>query len=159
MNSCDACNQDDSKCIRDRCIKCCECGRDLTIKKKPKTMKLYVDYCPRCPRPATENRSYGHGPQRPDQCHSCSPESFTDKLGVYVDLDHDIEKLRQEILERQAGVTFCNKRRKELYDELKKHVEKGGTRVIPLGGVTVVLDWTGESMRILFARPERDPDA
>lgn len=161
MNSCSYCNQDDSKCIRDRCVKCCDCGRDITgsIGLARKSMKLYVDYCPRCPRPATETLGYGHGPPDPAKCRHCSPKSFTDYLGQYVEAGQDIEKLQKEVKERNLGIQWYRAKQNVFYTKIKTYVKQGAIRVIALFRMAVVLDRRGESLIISSSELEKDPSA
>ena len=123
--------------------------------------RLYVDHCNHCPGENIqddEGKHIGHK-FSPDKCHYCTTKTFTESLGAYVNISHDIEKLKREIKERERGLDFWRKKLKDHYKTAKQHCGEGGVRIIQLYGVSVVLDWTTETFSIRFAKLERNPEA
>ncbi len=125
----------------------------------PQPKGLHDTWCSHCPGEniLKEGKQTGRYRYHPEKCRYCSPESFTDKLSAYFNLEHDLKEFRRKREAAQKGMVFSGSRQRELYDELKNHCEKGQTRVITLGSVSAVLDWTGDNLRILFAQVERQP--
>lgn len=167
MSDCKYCSEN-GKCIRDKCVKCCDCSKILIPggKLEPDAplhkarLVLYKNYCGHCHHTEILQKGVrtGRYTYHPERCRYCSPKSFTDKLGTYVNLDYDIVRFTRERDTAQKGMEFSRNRQNALRSELSEHVEEHTTRVIPLGGTTIVLDYT-DGFRILFAQPERNPDA
>lgn len=116
----------------------------------------YEDYCPRCPYIAEDDEM--HSRPRPDKCHHCTPESFTDYLRCWVEADVDIQKLNKKIDDGRKGIDFYAKKKHEFYQEIIKHVKVGQTRAIDLCGLVVVLHCRQDRLDILYAEKERNPD-
>lgn len=122
-------------------------------------MRLHQDYCSHCPSEnvVKDGRTVGHRHNR-DKCRYCNPESFTQELSAYVNISHDVDKFSREMDEAKRGMEHANRRLKELHKKFKDHIGEGGVRIVNLCGVSVVLDWTGDCLRVSFAKAERNPD-
>ena len=124
-------------------------------------MKLHKDYCSHCPHfeEVNDGKRTGRYIYEPQKCHYCNPKTFTDKLGAYVNLEHDNKEFRRKMRDAEGGLVFSHKRQQTLFNDLKTNINEGDIRIIALCGVSVVLDWSHDSLRIRFANTERNPDA
>jgi len=118
-------------------------------------MKLYEDYCPQCPRPATKTKGFGYGPPVPSQCHQCSPATFKEIVCEHVNTQRDIEACKKDILASNRALEFYERRSKVFYDKIKEQCQPGKLRIIQLCNVSVILDGTDDKrLRISFAEHE-----
>ena len=123
-------------------------------------MRLYNDYCPRCPRPLVkhEGNTVRNGPPDPSKCHYCScGTELKSALTAYVEAGRAIKKLNSELSEASRGVRYFDVKQKEFLGFVsREHVREGDLRVVKIGSVAVILDYRGSDLSISYAELERD---
>lgn len=120
-------------------------------------MKLYKDYCSRCPQPIIEvDGVRRNGPRQPEKCRFCTATGLTDGLAAYLEAEFSIKLLRDEMSTAQRGVHYFEGRQKQFHTMIRRgHVEEGEYRVVRIGNQAVVLDYTTDTLVIKFALLEK----
>ena len=120
------------------------------------SMKLYKDYCPRCPQPIIEvDGVRRNGPRQPEKCRFCTATGLSDGLAAYLEAEFSIKKLRDEMSTAQRGVCYFEERQRAFHAMIRGYIEQDDYRVVKIGNQAVVLDYTTNKLVIKFASLEK----